>query len=80
MFPERPTCGERTDMLANLKDKFHEQPSGIGITGNGGVVELLTSETGTWTLMLSFPNGRSCLMAVGENWEQAPAKPKGRDS
>ena len=29
----------------------------------------MTSESGSWTLVLSFPNGRSCLMATGEGWD-----------
>jgi hypothetical protein len=62
-------CGQRDDMLTQLKDKYHEDPAGFGMTGNGAVVELMTSENGSWTLMLSFPNGKSCLMATGDGWE-----------
>ena len=74
----RPTCGERSELLAQLKEKFAEKPSGVGITGNGTVVELTTSTTGSWTLLLSFADGRSCLMAAGENWEQAPQQTAGK--
>jgi hypothetical protein len=41
----------------------------MGMSTNGGLVELYTSENGTWTLMLSQPDGVSCLIAAGENWE-----------
>jgi hypothetical protein len=68
----RPTCGDRSDLLAQLKEKFDEKPTGVGLTGNGTVVELTKSSSGSWTLLLSFADGRSCLMAAGENWEQAP--------
>lgn len=74
MAQGRPTCGERSDLLAQLKEQFEESPSGVGVTGNGTVVELTTSQSGSWTLLLSFPDGRSCLMAAGENWEQAPQR------
>jgi len=70
---ERP-CAQRNDVLAQLKDQYDEKPVGVGMTENGAVIELTTSESGTWSLVLSFPNGRSCLMATGESWEQAPAK------
>jgi hypothetical protein len=33
---------------------------------------LTRSGSGSWTILLSFADGRSCLMAAGENWEQAP--------
>jgi hypothetical protein len=68
-MPPQNACGDRGDMLVQLKDKYQEDPAGFGLTGNGAVVELMTSENGSWTLMLSFPNGRSCLMATGDGWE-----------
>ncbi|MCC7049612.1 MAG: hypothetical protein IT562_23080 [Alphaproteobacteria bacterium] len=62
-------CGDRAELLAHLKDKYQENQTGFGITQKGGVVELMTSEDGSWTLILSFANGRSCLMATGQGWE-----------
>ena len=41
----------------------------MGMSTNGGLVELYTSDTGTWTLMLTQPDGVSCLIAAGQNWE-----------
>ena len=75
---QRPSCGDRNDLLTQLKDKFKEAPTGIGMTGQGSVVELMTSENGSWTLVLSFPNGRSCLMATGEGWELWQARMAGK--
>lgn len=74
----RPTCGDRSDLLAQLKEKFDEKPTGVGLTGNGTVVELTKSSSGSWTLLLSFADGRSCLMAAGENWEQTPEQTAGK--
>lgn len=73
-----PACGDRNDLLAQLKDKYKETPTGFGMTGQGSVVELITSENGSWTLVLSFPNGRSCLMATGDGWELWQAKLAGK--
>lgn len=64
-----PACGDRADIITQLKNHHHETPTGFGLTGNGAVVELMTSDEGSWTLLLSFPNGRSCLMGTGEGWE-----------
>lgn len=41
----------------------------MGLTNTGTLVELLQSEDGSWTLIMTMPNGRSCLMAAGQNWE-----------
>ena len=75
---QRSSCGDRSDLLTQLKDKYKETPTGIGMTGQGSVVELMTSENGSWTLVISFPNGRSCLMATGEGWELWQARMAGK--
>ena len=75
------SCGEREDLLTKLKDEYKEVPTGFGMTGSGQVVELLTSEKGSWSLLLSLPNGRSCLIGTGEGWELWGAKQlAGRDA
>ena len=62
-------CGKRDDIVSRLESGYQEFNSAMGMSTNGGLVELYTSENGTWTLMLSQPNGVSCLIAAGENWE-----------
>ena len=71
-----PLCGNRTDMLAKLAKEFGEAPSALGLASNGGVVEQLSSESGSWTLMITFapPAGSTagsctCLIATGEGWQ-----------
>ena len=69
-------CGQRDEIVSRLKSGYQEYNSARGISTNGGLVELYTSEKGTWTLMLSQPNGVSCLIGTGENWQTlTPAKP-----
>ena len=76
---EGQKCGARTDVLTQLKEQYKEAPSGFGMTGNGAVIELTTSDSGSWTLLLSFPTGKTCMIATGENWEGRPKLP-GRDA
>ncbi len=74
-----PACGKRDDVLAQLSQKYKEAPVGIGVAGNGGLIELLTASTGsTWTLIITMPNGPTCLLAAGQDWEsQQAAVPSG---
>lgn len=67
-------CGERHDILRQLRESYAEGPHGLGITNNGGVMELLVSPSGSWTLLFSMPNGRSCLVATGDEWEPRPPR------
>jgi hypothetical protein len=64
-----PMCGNRQNIFSQLQKDFGEQPSGAGMASNGGLVELLTSDNGSWTLVMSYPNGATCLIATGENWQ-----------
>ncbi len=32
------------------------------------VMELFTSETGSWTILVTRTNGLSCIAASGEDW------------
>lgn len=62
-------CGKRDDIVSRLENGYQEFNSAMGMSTNGGLVELFTSENGTWTLMLTQPDGVSCLIAAGQNWE-----------
>lgn len=74
-FGAQNVCGKRADIVARLHDGYQEFNSAMGVATNGGLIELYTSEKGTWTLMLTQPDGVSCLIAAGNNWESLN-KPK----
>lgn len=71
-------CGDRADVVEQLRAKFGEVPRAIGLTRGGAVIELFVSEEGSFTILLSFPNGRACLQATGDQWEELSCKPPGR--
>ncbi len=66
----QPTlCNDRADVLAHLANKYSEAPVAIGVTNGGGLVEVLaTGDGSTWTIIVTLPNGTSCLVAAGEGW------------
>ena len=73
-----PQCASRPEFLKQLSEQFHEEPVALGLTNDGSIIEVLTSDDGsTWTMMISRPNGSSCLIAVGEGWEQGKRVVKG---
>ncbi len=62
-------CAARVKVLGHLAKKYGEAPVAIGVTNKGGLVEVLTSVGGdTWTLIVTTPQGISCLVAAGEGW------------
>ncbi len=62
-------CKPRTDVVGHLAKKYGEAPVAIGVTNKGGLIEVLTTGDGdTWTIIVSMPNGTSCMVAAGEGW------------
>lgn len=69
------SCAERAMVVERLEGSFGETRQSVGIGQNNAVVEIFASQTtGTWTIVVSLPNGLSCLVASGESWEQLVVK------
>ena len=67
------SCASRADVLGHLSHKFSEAPVAIGLANNGGVIEVLSSNRGeTWTIIITMPDGETCMVAAGEGWDQLP--------
>lgn len=63
-------CGDRGAIVARLAEKYGESRQSIGIGGNNTLVEVFASrETGSWTILMTTAEGRSCLIASGQNYE-----------
>jgi hypothetical protein len=62
-------CGDRDEIIKHLNQGYEEAPTGMGIAANGGVLELLTSDGGSWSILITMPNGGSCIVATGDAWE-----------
>lgn len=69
-------CGPRSAFIERLWDKYAETLVEQGLTNpNDQLLELFASKDGeTWTLLLTFPNGKSCIIADGKNWRAVPPK------
>ena len=65
------TCAERHKALTHLAGKFAETPVAMGLASNGSILEVLTSSAGeSWSILVTLPNGMTCLIASGEHWEK----------
>jgi hypothetical protein len=66
-------CGQRDQMVVGLERNYAEAPVSMGLASNGAVVEVFASAAGTWTIIMTHPNGLCCLLMAGEGWEILPA-------
>ncbi|MDH5750152.1 MAG: hypothetical protein OEY85_12655 [Rhodospirillales bacterium] len=67
-------CGDRNELIEKLKGSFAEIPHSMGLASNGSMIEIFASPDGSWTIVMTQPDGVTCLMAAGENWEDLPQK------
>jgi hypothetical protein len=75
-------CGERERVVNGLQHKFGESQVGFGLTPGGQLLEIFASDKGTWTLLLSLPTGKSCMIANGDAWnaEEKRSHTAGKES
>ena len=62
-------CMPREKIVEMLDTRYAEAPVARGLDSGGRLVEVFSSNDGaTWSLLLTAPNGMSCLMAEGQGW------------
>ena len=70
---QQAACAKQTDVLKHVSAKYTEAPVAFGLANNVGVLEVLSSKTGTsWTIIIRMQNGPNCMVAAGENLEKIP--------
>ena len=71
--PPGPACVKRADLIKHLEAKYHEAPAAVGLADNGALLEVFASKSGeTWTVTVTMPNGISCMVATGQQWQDIP--------
>jgi hypothetical protein len=65
-------CVERLQFIERLKRVYDERQISRGINFNGVMVEVFASQEGHFTILATRPDGLSCLIASGENWQETP--------
>jgi hypothetical protein len=65
-------CAERDMVVEKLEGRYGEVFAGGGLQSSSSVFEVwFSEEKGTWTILMTRPNGLSCIMASGTNWREA---------
>lgn len=65
-------CGPRDELLNALSAEFGEVITWRGLSSQGAVIEVTSAPSGTWTIVITRPDGRSCLAVHGEASEMPP--------
>ena len=73
-------CADRETVVSKLETRYGEAFGGGGIQNADQILEVwFSEERGTWTVLMTRADGRSCIMATGTNWRESDAvkMPKG---
>ena len=69
----QPACQTHDEIMQMLNQKFAELPAALGLQSNGQLIQVFASKDGTtWTIVTTRPDGVSCIVALGRNWESMP--------
>lgn len=70
VWSQEAFCGnDRTKIVNHLASEYFELRIGLGLDSSGRVVEIYTSKQGTWTIIVTFADGRVCMVASGTDWQ-----------
>lgn len=62
-------CADRAHVVRSLESSYGESFAGGGMQNTQQIIEVWYSEEkGTWTILMTRADGRSCIMASGTNW------------
>lgn len=67
-FGDELPCGDRGVIVSMLENEYGEVSVGYGYEVRDGVVEIYVSRAATWSLIVTAPSGRSCIVAIGTDW------------
>ncbi len=71
-----PHCGSRDHVIASLSDTYSERHIASGFQSSAGLMEVWASDVdGTWTILLTRPDGQTCVVASGTHWLESNMVP-----
>ena len=62
-------CAARDSVVQKLETGYGETFGGGGMQNSTRIIEVwFSEEKGTWTILMTHADGKSCIMASGTNW------------
>lgn len=69
-------CAARDSVVRSLEASYGEVFAGGGVQNAQRIFEVWHSEEkGTWTILMTRADGKSCIMASGTNWREGDGIP-----
>ncbi|ODT08758.1 MAG: hypothetical protein ABS58_01090 [Mesorhizobium sp. SCN 65-20] len=62
-------CAARSDVVMSLEESYGEDPVAVGVVNPNLILEVFVSDGGTWTIVVTDTDGKSCVISAGEGWD-----------
>jgi hypothetical protein len=64
-------CLAHDKLVEMLDGRYSERPVAAGLEVGGRLFEVFAADDGaTWTMVITTPEGASCVVAVGQEWQE----------
>jgi hypothetical protein len=78
---QRQTCQPREEIVEILGEKYAESRRAYALASPAQMLELFANaESGTWTALITRPDGVSCIVAAGTAWTEVEEAAAGPDA
>lgn len=68
-------CGKREAIVNQLENRYGETRRSMGYQEGRGIIETWANDdTGTWSIIMTNPEGVTCLLAAGEAFQAEAVK------
>lgn len=76
-----PRCADYNEISRQLERRHAEEPISLGLSSAGKVVQVFSTIDGaTWTMVVTEPDGKSCVIAAGTYWQHLPKPSAGPEA
>lgn len=76
-YGQQQVCNTRDIIVERLTKQYKEYLNYRALTSDGKLMEIFVAETGTFTIIITTPRGRSCVYGSGEYFQQLKVEPNG---
>lgn len=76
-YAQSQNCAERDVVAERLTSGYGEQQQSMGLSQGTAVETWANTDTGSWSILVTRPDGVSCLVASGQNFVITGDAPEG---
>lgn len=69
-------CTFEKNLGDKLASKYQEEKRVEALAGDG-ILEIYVSQKGTFTMIVTYPSGLSCVKGIGTDWSDVEPPPRG---